>query len=152
MLSKIRSRFSEIPDSFFTYHAVNFLFGLVMVLVIVYSLLFKADSHPLPALLTEIAGIVPPSKGLSSSFSEIVRGNFDLAIIYNPHGIRIFSFFALQLLMRTFFSLLIKQDVTKLRAVLFIDLAFSLALFIWSFAPLISYTLKTFFALMQHIF
>lgn len=152
MFARVKSKFAVIPNAYFTYHSVNILFGLIMALVIVYSIAFRANSHPLPALLTEITGALPPSKGLSSSFSEIVRGNLDLALAYNPFGIRVFSFFALQILMRIFFSLTISQRFLKLVIVLFVDVALSLGLFIWSFAPLISYTLRTFMALVQHLF
>ena len=76
----------------YSYLLINLLLVLVIVSVVLYSALYKAHTHPIPALFTELTGQVPPSKGLSSSFSEIVRGNFDIAYEYNPYGLRIFSF------------------------------------------------------------
>lgn len=152
MFVKLKDKFSKVADDIFVYHSVNLLFGMVLVFVIIYSIIYKPGDHPLPALLSEITGLIPPSKGLSSSFSEIVRGNLNSALIYNPHGIRVFSFFGLQILFRLFFSMVLSQKFISVTAILIVDVTLSILLFVWSFAPLIAYTLKIFSSLVQNFF
>jgi len=136
----------RLKDTEISYHIVNLAFSIVIAMVFAYSLAFRHDNHPVPALLTEKTGFIPPSKGLSASFSEIVRGNFDTAKIYNPYGIRVFSFFALQFLLRVLVSILVKLSVFKLSKTVIIDAFVSILLFLWCFAPFIVYTFKLYFA------
>lgn len=126
---------------------ISFALGIVFLFVFAYSLIFSGSAHPVPALLTEQTGIIPPSKGLSRAFSEIVRGNFSLAIALNPHSIRIFAFFAVQLLLR-FFVIIVLFNFPRLsKKLAFADGMFSLSLFIYCFLPLIEYTIRLFAAL-----
>jgi hypothetical protein len=127
-----------------SYHLINGIFVFIIVSVIVYSALFSGASHPIPALLTKVTGIVPPSKGLSQSFSEIVRGNIQNALLINPYSIRVFSFFAIQLALRVFFSILVRISSQKIQLIAITDTIISTAFFLWSFAPLILYTAKLF--------
>ncbi len=135
-----------------TYHAINLSLGAVVVLILLYSMAFRGDSHPIPALLTQITGEVPPSKGLSASFSEIVRGNFGAAIQINPHGIRIFAFFLLQLFLRGFASLTVYLKRLPTPTVAVADIVVSTMLFAYCFAPLTEYTFRQFSTLLQHLF
>ena len=133
------------------YHNINLLIGITFTGIFIYALIFRGNNHPIPALLTEITGEIPPSKGLSASFSEIVRGNHELAIAYNKDGIRVFAFFAIQLLLRILFSVFLvqqKQNVTRLALA---DSVLSIALFTFCFWPLIAYTLKQIAILFQHL-
>jgi hypothetical protein len=134
----------KIKDLAISYHIVNLIFSFIIAIIFVYSLIFYADTHPIPAMLTETTGIVPPSKGLSSSFSEIIRGNFYQSLTYNPHGIRVFSFFALQLLLRIMFSLLVKLKGEMISRIVLIDTVVSIILFLGCFAPFIAYILELF--------
>ncbi len=126
------------------YLILNIIFSLIILFIIIYSFIYSGSSHPVPALLSDITGIIPPSKGLSSSFSEIVRGNLYEARLYNPYGIQIFLFFLIQLLLRALTSMAIKMNWVQVSIVLIIDIVVSVFLFIISFAPLIKYTLKLF--------
>ncbi len=149
MLYIFRNFIKNQCNSIAPYHIINFLFGVIVVSIFVYSALYSAENLPIPALLTDITGETPPSKGLSSSFSEIVRGNFDLALNYNPYGLRIFSFFFLQLLLRVFFSIVVRINFMKINNLVFIDSTLSIALFAWCFSPLIAYTLRMLYSLLQ---
>ena len=133
------------------YHSINLLIGLAFGSVFLYALIFRGDNHPIPALLTELTGQVPPSKGLSASFSEIVRGNINLANIYNPIGVRVFAFFAIQLLLRFFFSAILAIKKTGVIRLVIIDSIISVALFIYCFWPLIMYTLHQITMLFQNL-
>lgn len=126
------------------YHLINSIFTFIIVSILAYSALFSEMSHPIPALLTNVTGIVPPSKGLSQSFSEIVRGNFQVALLVNPYSIRIFSFFAIQLMLRVFFSMLVRISPHKILLIAITDTIISTAFFLWSFTPLILFTAKLF--------
>ena len=126
------------------YHLINLLFALVIIAIILYSLIFHGTNHPVPALLTDTTGLVPPSKGLSSSFSEIVRGNIAKAYSYNPYGFQIFAFFIIELLMRGLLSVLIIGRWVKIFHLLVIDIFVSVLLFILCFAPMIIYTIQLF--------
>ena len=124
-----------------TYHAANASFALIILLVLGYSLAFRAGQHPIPSVITQVTGEATPSKGLSASFSEIVRGNLAGANSANPYGIRIFLFFAIQLALRISVSLIVQTGRIRIGVLVLVDASVSGALFLWSFAPLIGYTL-----------
>lgn len=126
------------------YHIINISFASIILGILFYSLIFRGDNHPIPALFTKLTGIIPPSKGLSASFSELVRGNFERALILNPYSIRIFSFFIIQLFTRAFISLAVAGNWVKTSRIILIDAFYSTTLFVFCFAPLISYTLSLF--------
>ena len=125
------------------YLKVNSAFALILLLVFIYSLVFSQNNHPIPAALTQLTGIVPPSKGLSAAFSQIVRFNFTNAYILNPYGLRVFSFFLIQFILR------VGLIVTELRfpnyvktSTIAVDILISLTLLIYCFYPLIEFTFK----------
>lgn len=125
------------------YLKVNSAFALILLLVFVYSLVFSHNNHPIPAALTQLTGIVPPSKGLTAAFSQIVRFNFTNACILNPYGLRMFSFFLIQFILRV--SLIVIElkfpNSVKTRTIV-VDMLISFSLFIYCFYPLIEFTLK----------
>jgi len=82
------------------YRIVNLLLALVVLGVFVYSLMYTPGKHPIPSIFTDITGVETPSTGLSSAFSELVRGNLNVARSYNANVLQVFSFFVLQLLLR----------------------------------------------------
>jgi hypothetical protein len=126
------------------YHAINICFGIIILGIFFYSLLFRGDNHPIPAILTDLTGLIPPSKGLSAGFSELVRGNFQTALMHNPHSLRIFSFFIIQLLSRGLVSIAIEGNWIKMNRIVLIDVVFSTSLFLFCFAPLINYSISLF--------
>jgi hypothetical protein len=134
-----------------SYRAVNIIFIGVIGFIFSYSVMFHGDNHPIPSLFKEVLGLNPISKGLSASFSEIVRGNLQRAIEYNPYSVRIFAFFALQLLLRIFFSIVVKLKGNRIFPIVITDAAISTLLFFWCFAPLIGYTLDLFLNLIKNI-
>jgi hypothetical protein len=126
------------------YHAINICFGTIILGIFFYSLLFRGGNHPIPAILTDLTGLIPPSKGLSAGFSELVRGNIETALMLNPYSLRIFSFFLIQLLSRGLFSIAIEGNWIKMNRIVLIDAIFSTSLFVFCFAPLISYSISLF--------
>ncbi|RPH33523.1 MAG: hypothetical protein EHM93_04375 [Bacteroidales bacterium] len=126
------------------YHIINVALVSVVIGIVLYSLLFRGDNHPIPALFTQLTGIIPPSKGLSASFSELIRGNFESAALLNPYGLRIFSFFLIQLFSRILVSIAIEGEWLKLSKIVILDSIYSVILFVICFAPLIGYTFQLF--------
>ncbi|MEY1638326.1 hypothetical protein [Tenuifilum osseticum] len=125
------------------YLKVNSAFALILLLVFIYSLVFSPNTHPIPAALTQLTGIVPPSKGLSAAFSQILRLNFTSAYIFNPYGLRVFSFFLIQFILRVgliFAELRFPNSVKT--STITVDILISLILLIYCFYPLIEYTFK----------
>lgn len=122
------------------YRIINLTFAGIILAVILYSFIYGADGrkHPVPSGPQWLTGESSPSTGLSRSFSEIVRFRFAEARQFNPHGIRIFSFFAVQLLLRIIVSvLLFRQDPKRLQILVLADAIGSALLFAGCFWPFI---------------
>lgn len=127
------------------YFRVNLAFLLSLLLVVAYSFLFSNNNHPIPAALTEITGIIPPSKGLSSAFSQIVRLNISKALFFNPISLRVFSFFLIQIVLRAILTIvIIKITESLLKKLLLADIVVSAGVFVYTFFPLIKYTIEIF--------
>lgn len=119
------------------YRAVSLLLALVLAAVLLYPLLL-GSSLPVPAMLSQLTGVQPPSRGLSRAFALIERGRLDEAQALNPHALRVFAFFALQLPMR----LLAARWAHRGRAVLLADIGLSAAMFVLCLWPLIAYSCR----------
>ncbi len=129
------------------YTVVNWVFIFLISLIFLYSIIFYPDNYPIPPLLSILTEEIPPSKGLSIGFSEVLRGNFQEALNHNPYSIRIFSFFAIQLIIRFICLMALYYSRFRHSIIAFVDTILSTALFIWCFYPLISYTLLQFYKL-----
>lgn len=135
---------SKVSNSRVAYFALNICFMAIIMAILLYSAFYKYNSHPIPALLTQKTGIIPPSKGLSASFSEIVRGNIPKALELNPYSVRVFSFFVLQFLFRAIALIALKKQWFPANRMATTDIGVSVILFVVCFAPLIEFTLKLF--------
>lgn len=121
------------------YIVINLVFAGVIMLIIAYSGIFSAEksNHPVVCIHEKITGEQCVSCGLSRSFSLIVRGRFAEATEWNKYGLRIFLFFALQLLMRVVFSLFsIKLPGARQKLICY-DIGGSAVLFLLAFWPFI---------------
>lgn len=119
------------------YRACSLLLALGLTVVLLYPLLL-GNRLPVPAMLSQLTGAHPPSRGLSRAFALIVRGRLVEAQAMNPHALRVFAFFALQLPLR----LLAARWAIRGRAVLLADIALSVVLFVLCLWPLIVYTCR----------
>ncbi len=115
-------------------------------MIMLYSGIFSAEkaNHPVSSVYTRVTGEETISTGLSRSFSAIVRGEWRQARNYNPHGIRIFIFFASQLLIRISLMLFFKQAEKRKKTVIIWDSIISVALYLVCFYPFIAYTVNMF--------
>lgn len=121
------------------YHIINLTFAGIFLLIFIYSGIFSAEknNYPIKSACKTITGKPCKSTGLSRSFSEIVRLNFHQAKKYNQYGIKIFSFFLIELLMRFFISFLIYKKPTQIKSIIFFDAFFSATLYVYCFWGLV---------------
>ena len=149
MITPFQDTNSKVSNSRVAYLVLNISFTAIIMAIFLYSAFYKNSNHHIPALLTQETGIIPPSKGLSASFAEIVRGNISTALEMNPHSIRIFSFFVIQFLLRTVILIALKKNWLPVSRMVTIDVSISVILFVVCFAPLIEFTLKLFAQLLH---
>jgi len=124
-----------------SYITINIIFAGIILLIIVYSGIFSAekDNHIIKSACVEITGKPCKSIGLSRSFSEIVRLRFESAKQYNPHGLRIFSFFFIQFFLRLGIIVLIIKELIKKEIILYLDVIASILLFLVTFADFLKF-------------
>jgi hypothetical protein len=123
------------------YIKINTVFGVVIIMIFIYSAIYSMEkqNHPIPSFYSEITGEKSVSSGLSGSFSEIVRGNFNKARELNKYGIRVFSFFIIQLFLRVIFSFIYYYQKPLHKYVIFSDCALSVLLAVFCFWPFLVY-------------
>jgi len=119
------------------YLKVNFVFAGVILLVLVYSGIFSPDknNYPIICIHEKLTGLPCFSSGLSHSFSLIIRGRIEEAYQWNIYGMRVFVFFALQLLMRIVFSLIYNKYENIRKYLIRYDIAGSVLIFAIAFYP-----------------
>ncbi len=149
MITPFQDSNSKVSNSRVAYLILNISFMAIIMAILLYSTFYKFSNHHIPAVLTQETGIIPPSKGLSASFAEIVRGNISTALELNPHSIRIFSFFVIQFLLRTSVLFALKKRWLPVNRMVTIDVSISVILFVVCFAPMIEFTLKLFAQLLH---
>jgi len=128
-------RFSNEP-----YLIINIIFAGVILMIIAYSGIFspEKDNYPVVCIHEKLTGEPCVSCGLSHSFSLIIRGKITEAYKWNIYGLRIFLFFALQLVMRIAFTLFyIRYPDTRKQLIIF-DITGSAIIFLIAFYPFIS--------------
>jgi hypothetical protein len=147
IVAKNRNNLSLIKEE--PYIAVNLLLALIIAGVLVYSLVFSPDKgdYPVACVHELLTGEPCVSCGLSHSFSLILRGRFEEAFDWNPHGIRLFLFFSGQLPMRILFSFLYFFLADKRRSLVITDIALSLFFALYSFWPFLVYIYRLFISL-----
>lgn len=127
------------------YLQVNLIFTGVIILVFVYSGFFSParDNYPVICIHEKLTGEPCVSCGLSHSFSLIVRGRISEANEWNIYGLRVFIFFAAQLLMRIVFSAFYIKNPDSGKQLITYDIAVSIMLFLVSFLPYIEWIFKS---------
>jgi hypothetical protein len=125
---------ADAPRAYFT---VNVLLAGVILLIMGYSAFYSPDgnSYPVVCIHEKLTGEPCPSCGMSHAFSLIVRGRFEEALQWNSYSIRIFLFFAIQLLMRIALGILSLKTARWLRKITVADAVVSGAMAIAAFYP-----------------
>jgi len=140
-LSPFRAGFRNEP-----YLIINIILTGVVILVFAYSGFFSPvkDNYPVVCIHEKLTGEPCVSCGLSHSFSLILRGRISEAYDWNVYGLRVFIFFAGQLLMRIVFSMLYIKHPELQKQLILYDAAVSGMFFIVSFLPFIEWIFKRF--------
>jgi hypothetical protein len=146
ILSSPKSRLSESLKSGIRnepYILINIILAGVIVLIVAYSGIFSPEKndYPVVCIHEKLTGEPCISCGLSHSFSLIVRGRISEAYEWNMYGMRVFLFFASQLILRIFFSIVYMKDVPIRKYLIITDSAGSALIFLLAFWP---YILKIF--------
>lgn len=121
------------------YLIINIFLAGVIMLIFAYSGFFspEKDNYPVTCIHELITGKPCISCGLSHSFSLIVRGRVEEAYEWNHYGMRIFLFFAAQLVLRVAFLLFyMKYNETRKQLIIF-DSIGSGIIFLVAFWPFI---------------
>jgi hypothetical protein len=126
----------HVKDS---YLLINIIFAGVILLVFAYSGIFSPDkdNFPVACVHEKITGEPCVSCGLSHSFSLIVRGRVDEAYQWNPNGMRVFLFFAAQLVLRAAFSIFYLRYPDTRKQLIIVDCIGSGIIFLVAFWPFI---------------
>lgn len=119
------------------YLIINIFFAGVILLIIAYSGIFSPskDNYPVACIHEQLTGMKCASCGLSHSFSLIVRGRFTEAGLWNIYGMRVFIFFASQLIMRIIFSVYFVRYPATAKQLILVDSIGSGLLFLLAFWP-----------------
>ena len=122
------------------YLIINIFLAGVIILIIAYSGIFsfEKDNYPVVCIHEKLTGQPCVSCGLSHSFSLILRGRIKEASEWNIYGLRVFLFFALQLVMRVVFSFLYIKNPDTRRELIILDITGSILIFLISFWPFIT--------------
>jgi len=137
---------SRLPERFKTepYLLINTILTGVILLVFAYSGFFspEKDNYPVVCIHEKLTGEPCVSCGLSHSFSLVLRGRISEAYDWNIYGLRVFIFFAAQLLMRIVFSILYLKYPDTNKQLITYDIAISVMLFLVAFLPFIEWIFK----------
>jgi hypothetical protein len=119
------------------YLFINSVFAGVILLIFAYSCFFSPEknNYPVACIHEKITGEPCVSCGLSHSFSLIVRGRIGEAYQWNIYGMRVFLFFAAQLIMRVVFSIYYLRYPQTRKQLIIIDCVGSGIIFLITFLP-----------------
>lgn len=126
------------------YLSVNSALAGVLLFVFFYSAFFspEKDNYPVVCIHEELTGEPCASCGLSHSFSLILQGRISEAYRWNSNGMRVFIFFAAQLVMRIVFSVFYLKHPHMVRQLIIYDTIASLTLFLIAFMPFIKWIFR----------
>lgn len=119
------------------YFILNLILAGVILLIMGYSLFYSPDEneYPVSCIHEKLTGEPCPSCGLSHAFSLIVRGRVDEAMVWNSQSLRVFIFFALQLVMRLGLALTALRAKVNFRTFGITDAAVSGVMALTAFYP-----------------
>ena len=128
----LKVRYSKEP-----YLLINIIFAGVIMLVFAYSGIFspEKDNYPITCIHEKLTGEPCVSCGLSHSFSLIVRGRVDEAYQWNRYAMRVFLFFAAQLILRIAFSIFYVKYPDTRKQLIIVDCIGSGLIFFVAFWP-----------------
>lgn len=124
------------------YVTINLVLAGVIMIIFIYSGFFNPDenSYPVQCAYELTTGMECPSCGMSHSFSYLIRGDLDSALLWNGYSLRLFIFFAGALLLRIVLTIywMGMSDERRKRLVI-ADITISSIMFLLTFYPYFRY-------------
>ena len=119
------------------YFLLNIILAGVIMLIMGYSFFYSPDEerYPVPCVHEKLTGEPCPSCGLSHAFSLIVRGRVDEALEWNSYSLRVFIFFAIQLVMRAGLAVTALRGGKNLKVIAVTDAVVSAVMTLTAFYP-----------------
>jgi len=132
------------------YFIINWIFAGVILAIFIYSGIYNPDKNnpPIKCIHEELLGGKCPTCGMSRGFSAIVRGRISDASNIQKNSLIIFSFFAIQLIMRLLIILLLLKSQFSLKLLTNCDITLSLFLFLFTFRNVILQTFYIFYKML----
>lgn len=118
-----------------SYKKINIIFSLIILLIFLYCFLFPYLPFTINSSCEGLPLVYCKSRGLTRAFGEILSLNFEKALQYNSSSIQVFSFFLFQLFTRIAINIII--DLRNYNKIIYLDSAFSVVFFIFSFYKLL---------------
>jgi len=118
-----------------SYKKINVIFILLITFIFFYCFLVPYFSVGIASSCEGMPLIYCKSRGLTRAFSQILKLNFQEAIVFNPYSLKIFLFFLIQFLVRILIN--IKVNLQNFKTILFLDIFGSILFFLFSFYNLI---------------
>lgn len=144
--TKTNNAFSSLKHRLISepYLSVNSALAGVLLFVFFYSAFFspEKDNYPVVCIHEKLTGEQCASCGLSHSFSLILQGKISEAYKWNSNGMRVFIFFAAQLVMRIVFSVFYLKHPETVRQLIIFDTIASLTIFLIAFLPFIKWIFR----------
>ncbi len=120
------------------YKVLNYILGGILILMFGYAFFFAYDSHSLGCIYVKTYGKPCPTCGITRAFAEILHFRFKEAVKLNMLSVSLFGFFFVQLLARFFINFVAVKH-SPLKKLVFIDVVFSITLFVYCFYELFGY-------------
>ena len=118
-----------------SYKKINIIFSTLIILIFFYTFLAPYLAITLQSSCNGLPLLYCKSRGLTTAFSQILRINFNQALLLNPYSLKIFLFFLIQLIARNFINFVL--NLSNYNKVVKIDIILSSIYFFYSFINLI---------------
>jgi hypothetical protein len=118
------------------YAIFNFLILSVCLFIMVYAYFFANNGSGVSCIYQKYLGKPCITCGTTRSFQLILKGQFNKAYTLNSYGVWLFVFFASQIIFRII-ALINPYKKISFKKWLWVDVAFTIVLFLLSFGKLI---------------
>jgi len=142
-----RDKQPSLPPSENTCLLINIVLAGIIVFIFIYSALFSPSGadYPVKCIHEQLTGEPCPSCGLSRSFSYIIRGDIEAALMLNPYGLRVFLFFLFHLVMRISNIIFIIRKPQYTRELVLADSGLAIITFLLAFGQFFAWYFNLFF-------
>jgi hypothetical protein len=119
------------------YIIVNFIFVIIIGIVLSYSYFFYPSSHPIGCLVKDYTGKNCSTCGFSRAFSAFSHFEFHIGKVYNHHAFGCYLFFVFQFLFRGMIVFVNTLKIYITSKFIVIEIILTILFFLITFLPLI---------------